>query len=267
MLDTTGIFQPRAKGSAFLSTKRRAAKSVIEDLHQSGCLRLLFPRCGPALDAVIINTSGGVTGGDRIDLSLTVGQNSAITTTTQACERAYRAQPNETGEIRTQITVEEDANLHWLPQELILFEGCRLRRSLDVSLAKNARALLVEPVIFGRNAMGETLSDAMFRDRITVTRNGVPLYLDGVSLSGDVTAQMVRQGANAMASVIYAAPDAAAHLVPVRAALTAMGGATLLADDLLVVRVLAPDGYLLRKTLTPILERLSRGPLPASWRL
>ena len=271
MFDTPGNIQPRAQGRAVLSSKERGGKSAIDTLHQSGCLRVLFPRGGPALDAVLINTSGGITGGDHIAVSAQVGAKSALTITTQAAERAYRAQPYLTGEITTEIGVGDNAMLRWLPQELILFEGSRLNRRLDINLAVSAKMLLVEPVIFGRVAMGEILQDIQFRDRISVRRGDDPLYLDGVCLTGDAAAQVARMAvgnaATAMACVVYVAPDAAAHLGAVRAALPQTGGASLLAEDLLVVRLLAQDSFVLRQSLIPLLERLSAGPLPATWRL
>ena len=271
MLDTLGSFQPRAKGQAVLSSKLCATESVIDDLYQSGCMRILFPRSSPSLSAILINTSGGVTGGDRIAVSGQVGKGSSLTLTTQAAERAYRAQPHEIATIETKIEVADQATLHWLPQELILFDGCRLRRKLGIHLAQTGTALLVEPIIFGRTAMGEMLNDMHFSDRVSITRAGRPIYLDGINLIGDATAQLAHaatgSAATAMASIVYAAPDAARHITAIRALLPQFGGASVLADDLLAVRLLAQDSYLLRKSLIPIIEQLSNTPLPAAWRL
>ena len=271
MLDNQFGLQPRAKGGVNLSSKRRGDVNVIDSLHQSGCLRVLFPRSAKALDAVLINTSGGVTGGDSLAVSATVGAGSEMTLTTQAAERAYRAQSGQTGRISTTLNVDAGAMLNWLPQELLLFEGCSLRRSLDVSLTGDAVALLVEPVVFGRTAMGETLTDISFHDRICVTRDGHPIYRDGVALHGDVAAQLGRpaigQGMIAMANIIYAAPDADARLPAVRALLPAAGGASLLAKGLLVARIMAADSYLLRCALIPIIEQLSGAAVPRTWRL
>jgi urease accessory protein len=271
MLDNQYCLQPRAKGGVKLSSKRRGAVSVIDDLHQSGCLRLLFPRGGAALDAVLINTSGGVTGGDNISVAASVGTGSEMTLTTQAAERAYRAQPGQIGQITTELAVAEGGSLNWLPQEILLFNGSNLQRKLDVLLAGDAKALLVEPVVFGRTAMGETLFDISFRDRISVNRDGHPIYRDGVFLDGDAAAQLARpaigQGMIAMANIIYAAPDAHTRLPTVRALLPATGGASLLANDLLVGRIMAADSYLLRCALIPIIERLSGAAVPRTWRL
>ena len=271
MFDSLSTTQPRAKGAAVLSVKRRGKASVIDTLHQSGCMRVLFPRSAGALDAVLINTSGGVTGGDQLAIRATVGQGCDLSLTTQAAERAYRAQPFETGRITTDITVEDEAMLAWLPQELILYDGCDLDRSLNVALAPSAAALVVETVAFGRTAMGETLDSIRFRDRISIHRNSRPIYLDGVLFAGNGSEKLARgavaQGANAMASIVYAAPDAEGHLGAVRSHLPQFGGASLLAKGLLVVRIVARDTYVLRQSLIPILERLSKAPLPKSWRL
>ena len=70
-----------------------------------------------------------------------------------------------------------------------------------------------------------------------------------------------------MASVVFACPDAEARLALVRAALPATAGASMIADDLLVIRQLAADSFELRRDLMPILEHLSRNTLPTSWRL
>ncbi len=121
MLDSQYGLQPRAKGGVFLSSKRRDTLSVIDDLHQSGCMRVLFPQGGATLDAVLINTSGGVTGGDEIAIAATVGAGSAMTLTTQAAERAYRAQVGQTGHITTTLKVDAGGSLNWLPQEFLLF--------------------------------------------------------------------------------------------------------------------------------------------------
>lgn len=218
----------------------------------------------------MINTSGGLTGGDQLDIEVSAGAGSHMTLTTQAAERAYRSKEGY-ARMDSQLTVAAGASMHWLPQELILFEGARLNRSLQVDLAENARFLMVEPMIFGRTAMGEVLNDVEFKDKIRVNRTGQPLYFDGMHLKGDVASQLTgvsrANGAGAMVSLLYVAPDAEAHLAPLRARLPQTGGATLLAPDVLVLRLVASDSHTLRSPLLPILDRLSGDGLPTSWRL
>lgn len=261
---------PRARGTLDLSSKSRGDKSAIDRLRTSGCLRSLFPRRESGVEAIVINTSGGLTGGDRLDVAATAGQGSHLTLTTQAAERAYKAS-SDIARVETRLEAVAGATLHWLPQELILFEGARLRRRLRIDLAADARLLLVEPVIFGRSAMGERLKDVHFDDRIEVWREGAPIYLDAVRLDGDLEARMqgpaLGGGAGAMASLVYVAPDAEAHLPALRALLPDTCGASLMREDLLILRMLARDSLTLRRSLLPVLDRLSRDTLPTSWRL
>lgn len=263
--------QPRAIGHMRLSTKRLGARSVLDRLYQKGASKVVFPRSARGCTGVMLNTSGGITGGDRFETEATVGAGTHLSLTTQACERAYKAHPGQVGRIRTDLRVEQDATLWWLPQETLLFDGCALERRLSCDLAEGARALIVEPVCFGRIAMGEVQVTGQIADRISVTRNGAPLVLDAWGMSGDMTAQLAQKavgaGAAAMVSLTYVAPDAARHLENLRAALPDTGGASLLADDVLVLRLLAPTGFDLRTTLLPILDHLTDGHLPLCWRL
>jgi urease accessory protein len=263
--------QPRARGEARLSSKLVAGRSCLDGLRQSGASKILFPSGRPHLEAILINTAGGVTGGDRFRLEAEAGPGSRLTMTTQAAERAYRAQPGEIGRVSTRLSVGAGARLDWLPQELILFQGAAMERRLDIELAEDASLLMVEPIIFGRRAMGEKLSSAEFRDRIEVRRHGRPLYLDGVRLSGDLTralsSDVTAGGAGAVASLLYVAQDAGSHLGALRAMLPPTGGASLLAPDVLALRCLAPDSFELRRALLPILDRLTGHTLPTSWRL
>lgn len=264
--------QPRAVGGGKVVVHAKDGATRIADLRQSGCLKLVFPETHRSdVEAVIVNTAGGVTGGDRIDIRAEALAGTTLTLTTQAAERAYRAQPGETARIKTDLTAQSGARLNWLPQELILFDRSSLNRRLTIDLAADARLLMVEPMVFGRAAMGELLGEVNFEDRICITRSGQPLYLDGMSLRGDVTSHLARSavadGAGAMASVVYVAPDAAAHLQLVRELLRDTAGASLLTPDTMVMRLLATDGFEMRRSLIPILDLLSQNTLPTSWRL
>lgn len=262
---------PRAKGIARVSAKRSGARSMLDGLHQSGALKLLFPRNPLICEAIAINTSGGVTGGDSFHLTAAAGQGAHLCLTTQAAERAYRALSDEVGHVVTDLQVADDATLFWLPQELILFQGSSLCRRLNVDLAPSARFLMIEPVIFGRTAMGEIVTQAQFDDRIEIRRDGVPLYLDAMRLSDDPSATLARpavaNGARAMASLVYVAPDAEAALPHIRAHLPETGGASLLHKDVLTLRLVTPCSHSLRRALLPILDHLTGDALPRSWRL
>lgn len=271
MRAATPLDQPRAIGRAFVSSKRRGKCSAIDGLRQSGALKLLFPTRTEFVEAIVINTSGGVTGGDDFRLAAKAGAGSNLMITTQAAERAYRAQQGQTGHIETSLEGEADSTLFWLPQETILYDDAALHRHLTVDLAKTATFLMVEPILFGRRAMGEDATSLQFHDRITLRRDGVPLYQDGITLSGDVARQLdrpaVAAGARAVASLVFVHPSAQTKLDTVRGHLGSGGGASMLEKDVMVLRLLAEDGFELRRALLPVLDLLTGNTLPQSWRL
>ncbi|OZB16987.1 MAG: hypothetical protein B7X55_07030 [Rhodobacterales bacterium 34-62-10] len=266
----------RALGTLWLASKslRPSGASVLGDLRHSGCLKALFPRsAADRLSGVLINTSGGITGGDDLRIKAQVGCNSRLTLTTQAAERIYRATGDTAGRVDTLIRVEDGGRLDWLPQETILYDRSVLDRRLRIELLGTARCLVVETLVFGRTAMGESVTHLRLSDRIELWRDGAPLFIDRMRLNGDAAAHLARRatggGAVAMASVLIAtapdSPDAAAHLARLRPSLPATAGASLIRPGLLFLRLTAPDSYDLRRTLLPVLAQLNDGPLPRTW--
>ncbi len=262
--------QPRAQGAAWLRVKPRDGRTVIETLHQQGSLKLLFPRgTAQAMTAVSLNTAGGITGGDQFDLAADVAAGCHLTLTTQAAERAYRAQPDQVGQVDTRLSVADGGRLDWLPQETLLYDDCAVTRSLRARLVGTARFLMCEPVVFGRAAMGETRINGLFRDRVDLWRDGALIFSDRTELRGAITDHLAGPatggGAGAMASVLLAAPDADTQLDPARALMPAAGGISLIRPGVLFARILAPDSFALRHSLMPLLRLLASDDLPRTW--
>lgn len=261
----------RAEGRVRLAFRRCDGKSVLERLYQEGCGKARLPKTfGGAPEAVLINTAGGLTGGDRFATEIMLAEDATLVATTQACERIYRSL-SDTAEVRMDVRLEAGSRLDWLPQETILFDGGRLQRRLEVDLAEGAEFLAVEAVVFGRAAMGEVVGTGAFHDRWRIRRDGRLLYADDLRLQGDIAAQLARPailaGNVAMATAFFTGRDTEALLEPVRAAIGETGGASCW-DDKLLVRIAAPDGLALRSTLIPVLSVLMNGrPLPKVWQL
>lgn len=266
----------RGVGSLSLSFRRAwpQGNTRIERFYQEGCLKARLPRITAAEDceAVLMNISGGIAGGDVLETSLEVTAGARACVAGQAAERVYRALGGVPAELTTRITLGPDASLDYLPQEAILFDGFALCRTLDVALDETARYLGVESLVFGRHAMGERLGSGMLRDRITIRRNGKVILQDMTRLDGDVTNILARKavgaGALAVATIIRAAPDAAGLLDPVRAALVETGceaGASMV-EGVLVARLLAPSSQILRRAIVKILMLCRNGQaLPRVW--
>lgn len=267
------VFQ-RAVGRAVIASKALPSGATgLERLHQKGSLRVVFPRADAGrLDAVMVNTAGGVTGGDSFEISATAAANTQLCITTQAAERIYRATAGAAGKITTSLTVGDGAQLFWVPQETILFDGCALRRNLTADVGTGGRLIMLEPLVFGRAASGETLRSCDIQDHISLTAQGKPLYLDRIKLQGNTAAMLERSavagtGIRAMANLVLVDDQAATYLPPLRNLLPDTGGASLVNDRTLVVRLLSEDSYALRKTLMPFLTHLTHNALPKNWRL
>ncbi|WP_298296107.1 urease accessory protein UreD [uncultured Litoreibacter sp.] len=255
-----------------LSAKLRGGRSALGDLRQSGSLRALFPRsASAALNAVTLNCAGGMTGGDRFDIAAEAEAGATLTLTTQAAERIYRATGQQTAHLRTRLCVAAGARINWLPQETILFDRSRFARRTDVELAGDASYLMVEPLIFGRTAMGEHLRSAQFNDRLRIYRDGRLLHADATRLLGDVETHLqgaaICRGGRAMASIVLVHCDAGNHLSAMRDMIGTNGGVSLKSPDLLVIRLIAESSNALRQIAIPIIARLSGADIPKPWTL
>lgn len=264
----------RARGEARAevgpSLRGTRLRTGIRRLHQAGCLKLRFPRLpDDDCQAVIINTSGGLTGGDRLALSFDVAPDAALTVTTQACERVYRS-TGAAADVDVAFHLGPGATLAYLPQETILFDGGRLSRRLELDAAATSRFLLVESVILGRGAMGERVESGAIADRWRLRRDGRLVLAEALRLSGAVKALGARaavlDGHGAFSTLVWQGAEPEAMLRCVRARLSGTEGASLV-DGLMVVRLVATDGYALRNRLMPLLALLAQAPLPLVWSL
>jgi urease accessory protein len=268
----TRSWLPRTEGSARLEFICREGRTRLDVLHQSGAARVRFPNpgAGRSPEAVLLNTAGGLTGGDRMHVGVHLGAGAQAMLTTAAAEKIYRARDGETA-IGIELSLGVGANLVWLPQATILFDGARLDRRTEVELAARARFLAVEMLIFGRQAMGEEVRHGFCRDAWRIRRDGALVFADTFRLSGGIAAALARPatlaGARAAAMVIYAASDAASRLNLVRSMLEgaeSLAGASAW-NDLLVVRAIAPEGRTLQADIAPLLRALGGRPLPRMW--
>jgi urease accessory protein len=260
----------RVEAEGRISVKHTSRGSVLDRLYQSGAAKIRFPSSPDLSDcqAVLINTAGGLTGGDRVSWSIHAGESASLTCVSQACERIYRSVDGVPAEVSVKVTLDTKARVNWLPQETILFDGCALKRSLEADLAREASLLILEAFIFGRAAMGEVVRRASVHDRWTIRRDGKLVFADNVRFDGEVNELLQRRavaaGDRALATVALIAPDAEGHLAFVResfpdVASTAFAGKFL-------ARLSARGAYELRQRLIPLAIRLSDGKeLPKVW--
>lgn len=259
----------RAAGAVALEVALRNGATRRVRVGESGSLRLRCPgRPGPTLEAVAINTAGGIAGGDRFTYDVKVGEAASLTLTSASAEKIYRSLGDD-AVVTVSLAIAPRARLAWLPRETILFDGARLARTIDVELAADARLLFAEAVVFGRRDMGETVTGGRFGDRWRVRRGGRLVYAESLMLDGDIAARLARKavadGGIALATLLLAPADDD-FVAALRAADRLRGdvGASTV-NGLTVVRFCAPDGDVLRHDLMAALPMALGGPLPRLW--
>lgn len=244
---------PRVAGEARIGW----SAGGLQSLYQRAPARFLFPE--PSIpghnEAVLVVTSGGLTGGDTLTLAARVGGGASATLVTQAAERFYRVRSGDPDiRVSTRLRVEAGASIDWLAQEAILFDGTRLRRALELDLSTGARVLAVESLVFGRRARGETFATGRALDVIRVRRDDRLVLHDALAIGDDdpdAFADRFRlDGAAGLATLVYAGPDAASHLPLARALVPPGGGGASAFDDLLFVRLRDADARALRDAVT-----------------
>lgn len=224
---------------------------------------------GRTLEAVVVNTAGGMTGGDRFDLDIQVGADASLTVTTAAAEKIYRSLGPDS-EIAVKLDVGAGGTLAWLPQETILFDQVRLRRSIDVDLAPDAGLLLAEAAVFGRSAMGEAVRQGHLSDRWRIRVGGRLVFAETVRLDGAIARSLahpaIAAGGVAVAGVIKI-PGGDKDVAAVRAMADNFAGEVGVSawNGIAVARLVAPDGAALRHDLAAILTTIGTVPLPRLW--
>ncbi len=263
----------RARGSARLALSRNETGTGVSDLYQSGCAKLLLPQTAPGAlrEAVLINTAGGLTDGDRLSQEVLWHEGAEGLVTTQAAERIYRSR-HAPAEIHTRLSVGAEALAFWLPQETILFNGARLTRKTEVEVDPKGRLIACESLIFGRTAMGEEVTEGSITDSWRIRSSGRLIFADTFRLEEEIAETLKRpavaKGAKALATLLYVGPDAEEKLQPFRELAAGQErSASSCLKGLVVTRVLADSGAELRQSLVALLAVLLDGPdrLPRVW--
>ena len=258
----------RAIGAVRLVARAVEGGTEAYEVEESGPLRLRFPRLAEdALEAILINTGGGIAGGDRLEIAVEAGEGTRVALTSQAAEKIYRS-TGPAARITLRLAARSGARLDWLPQETILFDHARVARTLDAEVSTAASLTICEAIVFGRTAMDERVRSGAWRDQWRIRRDGKLVFADALTLDGSIEKILARPavaaGAAAVATLVQVSPDAETKLDAVRAIFNSdiEAGASAF-DGVLCARFVAPDGFALRRALLDALTALDCAPPPA----
>jgi urease accessory protein len=270
MADTARIFASnRARGLIDLSVRAHQGRTRRQRVVEEGSLRIRLPDVnGPETEAVILNTAGGIAGGDNFSIAIKAGPGAQLAVISAAAEKVYGA-IDTVSLIDVRLSVAAAAALRWLPQETILFDGARLHRSIEVDVADGGSLMMAESTVFGRSAMDETVRRGELVDRWRIRQGGKLVFADTLRMSGDIAALLARPaaggGATAFATIVIAPGDEALaeKARECLSACTSEAGVSAW-NGIAVIRLCGSDAALLRRDLVSVLNHLC-GTLPRLW--
>jgi urease accessory protein len=260
----------RARGAVSFDVHRKDGATRRRHLHESGSLRVRFPSPETeGLSAVLVNTAGGIAGGDRFDIDIATREGTRLTVTSAAAEKIYRA---EDAAARLNITLRAEARSHlaWLPQETILFDRARILRRIEIDLADDASLLLCEIAVFGRAAMGERMRQGEFSDRWRMRRGGRLVFAENICLDGDIGEKLARtavaKGGVAIGTALIV-PGDEVLVQRIRELSQTFGGEVGVSawNGFAMARFCAQDAALLRADMMAVLGCACGSALPRLW--
>ncbi|MGB3613403.1 MAG: urease accessory protein UreD [Elainellaceae cyanobacterium] len=165
--------------------RRRNATKIVHRYTQSPfkLQRPFYPEGPDVCHSVMLHTAGGLVGGDRLQVDLTLDSEAQALVTSAAASKVYRS-AGAPAQQRINIAIGPNACLEWFPQETILFDGAHYRQHLQVSLAKNAMLTGWDIVRLGRSARQETFQHGTWRTLTAITQDECPIWIDPQSLTG-----------------------------------------------------------------------------------
>lgn len=134
----------------------------------------------------LINTSPGLLAGDKLNLSLQLGRNSHLYFTDQAATKVHSMPEIGTkATVNYQIVVDQDANLEFVPEPIILYQDSVLSQQTVIRLHPTATLFISEIVLPGRLARQEYYQFNYYFNRLQVTDlEGNLLFTDAMHLLG-----------------------------------------------------------------------------------
>ena len=239
---------------------------------QSGCCKILNPNnYNKSKELVLINTAGGITCNDNIQIYTTI-HNSELSICTQAAEKIYSG-IGDPAKVDININL-NNSTLYWLPKELILFDNSKLIRNINVNLSDNSNLIFCETSIFGRKAMSEKIKNISFSDQWKINVNSSLKHFEAINIQGSMIDNYKNNytfdNQSSLSTIIIFGEiihQFESELRKISENIENHYCEMTRFDDKIVIRSLADDNYHLKKTVNYIMKNIIHDKMPKSWDL
>lgn len=238
------------KAELSLAFVSRNGKTILSEKRHDGPLvvqKPLYPEGDAVCHAIVVHPPAGIAGGDELEVSASIKENSHVLLTTPGASKWYRSAGPWA---RQRIGFEVDGCLEWLPQETIVFDGALSEIGTEVRLSGNARYIGWEILCLGRTGSGERFGKGEIRVRTRIARDGRPLWIElgRIDGGGKLTASPAGLGGRSVCATLLAAGPG----INVQACRRIDGLAVTLLPDLLVARYLGDSSEAARQKFVEI---------------
>ena len=165
-------------GALRLRYAKRDDKTIIARSHCTSPWHLLPPIYlddSGAAYTLLLNPSGGLVGGDRLSIDVSLDERSHVIVSSPSANRVYRS----IGAVSAQeikLRIGAGAILEWFPEHTIPFAGSRYHQSIHATLGAGASVVLWDAISAGRIGCGERWAFATLENEIRiVTASGASL--------------------------------------------------------------------------------------------
>ena len=265
------MHQPLERATGTLKATIIGSGNRIGELYQKGSSRLFFPKnFSKTMECVLINTAGGITGGDKFKCSIKASEESSILVTTQASEKVYRA-INGSAEVETQLSISKNSKLVWLPQDTILFSESNLSRKIIIHIEDGAEFLAFDQIVLGRSAMGENIVKSNLHDNWKIYYRNKLIYFDQSGWKNNVPLNCAGlKNIRSYASFFYVGPKVEAYeqkLKNIKQVIKNVYLGSSLRNDCLLVRMFGSDAKAIKDRAIHLLRDIWQLDIPNVWKV
>ncbi|WP_273886799.1 urease accessory protein UreD [Rubrobacter naiadicus] len=162
----------------------RGERTIVSERYSStpfGSVRANHPDDTGIPEVQITNPSGGILGGDVLEVDISVAPKASATVLTQAANKVYRG---DFAEQRAMLVLGRGAFLEYLPHHLIPYADSDYLQETDFLLSPDATLIAWDACSAGRVARGERFRFRRLRSTIRLSFDALPEVVDRFDLSG-----------------------------------------------------------------------------------